>query len=489
MRARCLPALLVALGALGAPAVAAASTVSFDGTTVKFTAAPGERNDVSVRLNAFEGDANRYYFDDDGATLTAGTGCETDPNRGGDIQCQAGGPVPVVVDLGDGDDRASMGVVGALVGGPGNDLLRGGIEGPQTFDGGDGNDTFEGDATGFCTDGNRGRGADSYAGGAGTDLVRYDDEDVGPITVTIDGVANDGAANEGDNVGLDVEGVNGTDCALNDITGSAGPNTLLGEGTLNGLGGDDVLTGSGSADTLSGGEGNDKLVARSGNDKLDGGPGDDFIEGGFDDDMLEGGPGKDSFVGDETASNTIGTGNDIINANDGVGENISCGPGSDVANVDALDTVPVDTQNLCEVVNKAAGAPAGPTGPVGPGTPGGGGAAVAFPVTLASSSVKASRRGRVTLTLRCRATDAAGCNGVVRVASTKKVRIAGRSRTFVLGTRNFSIARGKSARVTFTLSKTNRSALRRLKRVALSARFTERAAKPRLATRTFTLRR
>lgn len=107
-------------------------------------------------------------------------------------------------------------------GGTGNDLLRGRPGGLQVFEGGEGDDTFEGDATGYCTAGNAARGADVYAGSPGVDTVRYDDEDVGPITVSIDGVANDGASGEGDNVGLDVENVTGTDCAANDRTARPG---------------------------------------------------------------------------------------------------------------------------------------------------------------------------------------------------------------------------------------------------------------------------
>jgi len=475
MLKRLCPAILVLVGTLGAAATASAATMSYDGTTVRVTAAPGERNDIGVRINAYEGDANAYYGEDGGSTLTAGSGCEVNPNgsRGG-IRCQASGPSPVVIDAGDGDDKVSSPLAGTILGGPGNDVLRGGTSGPQTFDGGAGNDSFEGDATGYCTSGNGARGQDTYVGGEGADIVRYDDEDVGFITVTIDGVANDGASGENDNVDLDVEGVYGTDCAANNLTGSNGPNTLLGQGVLNGLGGDDVLTGSGSDDKLLGGDGNDKLTGRSGNDELDGGAGDDFLEGGFDDDRLTGGAGKDSLVGDETASNTIGTGNDIINAADGIGENVSCGPGSDVANIDGLDTVPVDTQNLCEVVNKAAGGGGAPT-------------AGSFPLTL-PASLKASRSGRVTVKLVCKVTDAVGCNGTLRLASVKKVRIGGKSRTFSMGTKSFSIAPGKTLRVTFKLTAGNRKALRSLKRVKLRATAKERAATPRVATKILTLR-
>jgi len=95
----------------------------------------------------------------------------------------------------------------------------------------------------------------------------------------------------------------------------------------------------------------------------------------------------------------------------------------------------------------------------------------------------------VTVRITCRTKDTTGCNGTIRLASTKKVRVGARSKTFVLGTRSFSIGSGKSVRVTFKLSRANRSALRRLKRVKLTARVTERAAQPRTAKRSLTLRR
>lgn len=358
----------------------------------------------------------------------------------------------MIIDAGDGDDKVNVSMPATVVGGPGNDLLRGRpTSGLQNFDGGLGNDTFEGDATGYCTAGNGARGPDNYVGGDGVDLVRYDDEDVGFVAVTIDGASNDGASGEGDNVNLDVEGVYGTDCGGNDVTGSGSPNILVGQGTLNGLGGDDVLTGSGSDDVLNGGDGNDKLTSRSGNDKLDGGAGDDFLEGGFDDDVLTGGPGKDSLVGDETASNTIGTGNDVINADDGVGETISCGPGADVANVDAMDQVPVDTQNLCETVNRSGGTvpPAGGGGvPTPTPTP--------TPVSareLSASKLSLDSRSRtLRVKFTCRTTRASGCNGVVRVSLSPK---GGKS--VRLASKTISLARGKSKAYTLKLGAKARS--------------------------------
>lgn len=55
-----------------------------------------------------------------------------------------------------------------------------------------------------------GRGADGLSGGPGHDSVSYEGA---PVDVTLDGVANDGAAGENDNVLLDTEDVYGTESA------------------------------------------------------------------------------------------------------------------------------------------------------------------------------------------------------------------------------------------------------------------------------------
>jgi Ca2+-binding RTX toxin-like protein len=115
---------------------------------------------------------------------------------------------------------------------------------PIVFEGGEGTDTMT-----------SGLGPDAFAGGGGTDTVVYTGS--AALTVTIDGVANDGAAGEGDNVGTDVERVTGAS-GNDSITGSAGANLLKGGG------GADTLTGGLGADTLNGGGGNDRIEARDG---------------------------------------------------------------------------------------------------------------------------------------------------------------------------------------------------------------------------------
>jgi len=112
--------------------------------------------------------------------------------------------------------------------------------GNDTVDGGPGDDELDG-----------GPGADVLNGGTGSDAVLYDGST--GVTVTLDGVANDGVAGEGDNVGADVE----------DIFGADGP---------------DKLDGSSAANTIDGNAGDDRISGGSGNDAIFGGDGDDVIE-------------------------------------------------------------------------------------------------------------------------------------------------------------------------------------------------------------------
>ena len=53
----------------------------------------------------------------------------------------------------------------------------------------------------------RRRGGDDVDGGDGFDLFRYETYGPGAVTITLDGAANDGLANEGDNVHENVEDV------------------------------------------------------------------------------------------------------------------------------------------------------------------------------------------------------------------------------------------------------------------------------------------
>lgn len=179
------------------------------------------------------------------------------------------------------------------IGGNGGDDSLYGMNGNDTIVGGAGNDIVAGgDGADMLTGG---AGADWIAGYEGLDTVSYASSTV-PVTVVPDGVANDGAAGEGDNVGSSVENILGGPAA-DKLTGTSGPNTLTGGAgadTLNGLGGADLLDGGPNNDILNGGDGPDTLDGGSENDQLFGDAGYDTLRGGLGSDQLHGGADGDT---------------------------------------------------------------------------------------------------------------------------------------------------------------------------------------------------
>jgi Ca2+-binding RTX toxin-like protein len=169
----------------------------------------------------------------------------------------------------------------AIDGGNGNDVIHGGSA-PETIiagfgkdlvDGGGGDDTLINSSASFqqLLDGDGGLfrdqalardeadgTGDTYVGGAGDDVTRFDARQDN-LNITLDGAANDGAPNEGDNVQTEsVVGGSGSDV----ITGDGGANTLAGGP------GADILSGLGGADLLEGGRDNDSLVGGRARDQL-----------------------------------------------------------------------------------------------------------------------------------------------------------------------------------------------------------------------------
>lgn len=304
--------------------------------------------------------------------------------------------VKVVVDLGDGRDRwegsrttadivnggggnddiEGKGANDVLRGAGGNDTIRGG-SGNDTVYGGpgadrvygdDGNDNVNGEGGNDWAEGNRGRdvvhggadrdlvsggpGGDRIIGGDGKDRL-LDDVGVGrasalgsdvliggrgidtadysyrqgvatPLRLSLDRRANDGAKGEGDQIGPDRSVENIIGGILSDtIIGNDRANVLQGReraDMIRGLGGDDVLRGDGGNDGIEGNGGNDLLAGWWGDDTLVGGGGGDYLQGGVDDDLLI--------------------------ADDGARDTVSCGDDSDRALVDGRDVV----TRLCERV-------------------------------------------------------------------------------------------------------------------------------------------
>ena len=278
---RTLIATLAAAGCLAGAQAAVASTLAVQGgTALQFTAGAGETNDVTVSRSA-----TLYTVTDPGSTIAPTGPCAS--VNANTATCPATGVSAVSVALGDLNDAATvdpsltLGVT--LNGGAGNDTLTGGA-GDDRIDGGDGNDAITGGAGDDVLSGDGGAdnvqggagddtilsGAfdaapDVFGGGAGTDLADYSGS-ANAVNVSLDGVANDGVAGEGDNVGVDVEDVTGTGKA-------------------------DTLTGSGAANELDGGAGNDTLSGLGGADGLTGGRGNDTLDGGAGIDALAGGGG------------------------------------------------------------------------------------------------------------------------------------------------------------------------------------------------------
>ncbi len=308
------------------------------------TAVPGKVNNITVALAG-----GNLVVSDTGDTLTPSGGCVAGP--GTRVSCPAAGIFEISVSGGDQNDTITKtaNLRGTLSGGDGNDTLNGNV-GSNYLSGGAGNDTLNGGSGGDLLDG--GPGADVFRGGAGSDSADYRQYSA-RITVDIDGVADDGAAGEADNVLTDVEGIDGG--SGNDVlTGSAAPDSLYGsagDDSLNGLGGNDALTGGAGNDRLTGGAGRDTAFAGAGSsdgaDTFSGGAGVDHVSyrlrsgpvtvslNGVPDDGTAG-EGDNNLADVENASGTVGpdtiTGNASANTLEGDHGNdtLTGGPGPDV---------------------------------------------------------------------------------------------------------------------------------------------------------------
>jgi Ca2+-binding RTX toxin-like protein len=206
----------------------------------------------------------RIHFHDS-AGLEAGEGCQqADAHT---VTCP-GDVDGIVMDMGDGNDfvvNETPNFRSDIIGGPGNDTLTGGpldddltgSAGNDTLNGGGGNDKLRELSSEID--------ADTYSGGAGdSDQILYDASEVGvtTLTVTLDGLPNDGFVGELDNVMSDIENVSGTN-NIDVISGSDVPNrveTVAGNDVLNGLGGDDTLDAGAGFDIADGGAGNDVCI-------------------------------------------------------------------------------------------------------------------------------------------------------------------------------------------------------------------------------------
>lgn len=328
-----MPALLVLLIVLAgaAPAHAATARVrTVEGgiktTVIELVAAPGERNDVSVALNATE-----VVFEDRGVRPTAGSGCVaaistarcgfpvTAPDdlqillvavRGGDgndrirMLRPTGTPptAPVVVIGATGDDGAddvgidsppmpaeeadpnAAFVLSIAEGGSGDDVLAGG-EGTEFLGGGSGRDTLRAGAGDDSLGGDTAGILDAFlsiftAGPPESETPQLPPEEIGDDV--LDGGAGVDAVNYSarrqavtvDLVDPGADGSPGEADALTgfeDVQGGSGANDLRGDD------GPNRLVGSAGADRLTGGGGDDELDGSGGSNVIDAGAGDDLL--------------------------------------------------------------------------------------------------------------------------------------------------------------------------------------------------------------------
>ncbi|MFL5909667.1 MAG: lytic murein transglycosylase [Gaiellaceae bacterium] len=341
-----------------------AATASVSGGVLTYAASPGETNLVNVSLSS-----GVYTLVDGGAPVLAGPGCSN--SGAGRATCGSNGITSIRVDAGDGNDVITLlpSTPATISDGPGDDLVTAG-SGADLLTGGPGNDSYWGGAgNDEFDDGGSGDGADTFNGGSGTDRVSYASR-TGAVTASIDDVANDGAAGEGDNVKPDVENLMGGQGA-DALTGGSGANLLqglAGDDTLNGGAGDDTFDGGPGADSISGGAGAHDVVdysARtapvtatlddragdgeqgegdnlhsdlegieggSGPDFLGGGPGADTLDGNGGDDTLQGGLGADTMSGG-SGQDTVDYSdhpNGVTVDDDGVADDGSAGEGDNV---------------------------------------------------------------------------------------------------------------------------------------------------------------
>jgi Ca2+-binding RTX toxin-like protein len=310
LRATALAA-VITLAAL--PAAAQAGSVGYDlaGTTLTFTAAGGEANDLQVTRTA-----TRVVFQELGGLAITSAEPACTGSGSPELSCAIAAIPPgavtgVAVGLGDLGDRLTAGPLGTLsveadgmdgadrldasdqtgyallLGGSGGDQLLAGLA-ESDLDGGAGDDVLTGAPAGALTSyfmGSAPDGADAIHGGAGVDVAEYVAR-ANPLRLSADGVADDGEPGEGDAIDQAVEG----------LRGGAGADVIVASGLV-----DAELSGHAGSDQLTGGAGDDALFGGEGDDTMSGNGGDDVaLPADRADELLGGGPtdaGADAFAG------------------------------------------------------------------------------------------------------------------------------------------------------------------------------------------------
>jgi Ca2+-binding RTX toxin-like protein len=252
---------LAALGLAAAPAAYAAGTAAINGSELTVTGAAGvEFSKIKIKPSSTGTD---WRVLDEKDSMAAGAGCT---QVGEEASCPRAGTTSLAVDAGDLKDhvRADVDIPATITLGTGPDQARGGTQ-PDEILGGPGEDNLEGRES-----------PDVLDGGDDKDTVLYILRPAAePVTVTLDGLANDGGTDDSfsDHVLGNVENVNAT----------PGPDTIVGNDERNNLAGgagDDEITAGGGDDMLFGQGDDDTLSGEAGVDGLDGGDGADDQDGG-----------------------------------------------------------------------------------------------------------------------------------------------------------------------------------------------------------------
>ncbi len=269
---------------VAAPAAVAGTVQGIHGgDEIEYQAAPGEANKI-VATRA----PGVIRIVDMGATVTAVGDCVSVNEH--EAVCSVSDVFEFWVYAGDRDDSVVIeGPINSRVDGQeGNDVLEGG-DYADYFDGGPGNDTLKGvgapgSANSLYNPANvlyGGEGddyLDGYAGGedvldgaGGAHIIRGDKLDwtsyanrLSGVTVTLDGIANDGETGERDNVQGNPR-----------VQGSSHGDTLIGNASSN------RLFGGGGSDVLKGGRGGDFLDGQAGSDVIQAGGGPRLPPGRF----------------------------------------------------------------------------------------------------------------------------------------------------------------------------------------------------------------
>ncbi|MFZ5963284.1 calcium-binding protein [Thalassococcus sp. BH17M4-6] len=163
-------------------------------------------------------------------------------------------------------------------------------------------------------------GADTFQGGDGFDEIAYNFE-----ANNYDGPGGAVSVDVAAGTAIDTQGNTDTFTGIEGFRGSQLDDVMTAAGTSGGI----TFQGEDGDDRLTGSDGNDRLFGNSGDDGIKGGDGDDLLEGGDGNDRLPAGAGNDtSYGGDGNDRLGGGDGDDYMDGGDG-NDGGGAGPGND----------------------------------------------------------------------------------------------------------------------------------------------------------------